>query len=207
LASGWQVTEKLKTKGVDVVFVPKGYDPALLVNRQGERDIELGFVGSIENDAYFQRKVMLETIRARLPLVVTRTKSGEEYAAMLNRIRFFVSADVGMGEYMIKNFEAMACGCVLCAWDQGEAENCALGFCDMENLVLYRDVDELTEKIAWLRAMPERMKAIAAAGQALVEREYRFDRIGGRIVAALALPLRPNPPPSFLEHLRLRLRL
>ncbi len=34
---------------------------------------------------------------------------GEEYCATLNRIRFFVSADVGMGEYMIKSFEAMAC--------------------------------------------------------------------------------------------------
>ncbi|MDR1647919.1 MAG: glycosyltransferase [Zoogloeaceae bacterium] len=207
LASGWQVTEKLKAKGVDAVFVPKGYDPALLANRQGERDIELGFVGSIGNDAYSKRKVMLEAIRARLPLVVARTKSGEEYAAMLNRIRFFVSADVGMGEYMIKNFEAMACGCVLCAWDQGETENRALGFGDMENLVLYRNVDDLTEKIARLRAMPERMKAIAAAGQALVEREYRFDRIGERIVAALVPPLRPNPLPGLLERLRLGLRL
>jgi hypothetical protein len=27
LASGWQVTEKLKAKGVDAVFVSKGYDP------------------------------------------------------------------------------------------------------------------------------------------------------------------------------------
>jgi glycosyltransferase involved in cell wall biosynthesis len=108
---------------------------------------------------------------------------------------------------MIKNFEAMACGCILCAWDHGEAENRALGFVDMGNFVLYRDVDELTEKIARLRAMPERMKAIAAAGQALVEREYRFDRIGGRIVAALASPLRPNPPLGFLEWIRLGLRL
>jgi glycosyltransferase involved in cell wall biosynthesis len=207
LTSGWQVTEKLKAQGVDAVFVPKGYDPALLANRGGTRDIELGFVGSIGNDAYFKRKAMLETIRARLPLVVTRTESGEEYAAMLNRIRFFVSADVGMGEYMIKNFEAMACGCVLCAWDQGEAENRALGFQDMENIVLYRDVEELTQKLARLRAEPKHAAAIAAAGQALVECEYRFDRIGERIIAALAPPLRPNPPPGFLERLQLRLRL
>jgi spore maturation protein CgeB len=108
---------------------------------------------------------------------------------------------------MIKNFEAMACGCVLCTWDQGEAENRALGFKDMENLVLYRDVEELTQKLARLRAAPEHVAAIAAAGQSLVAHEYRFDRIGERIVAALVPPLRPNPPPDFLERLRLGLRL
>ena len=207
LASGWQVTEKLKAQGVDAVFVPKGYDPAFLPNHGGVRDIELGFVGSIRNEAYSKRKTMLETIQARLPLLVTRTQSGEPYAAMLNRTRFFVSADVGMGEYMIKNFEAMACGCVLCAWDQGEAENRALGFKDMENLVLYRDVEELAQKLARLRAAPEYAAAIAAAGQALVAREYRFDRIGERIVAALVPPLRPNPSPGFLDRLRLGLHL
>ena len=207
LTSGWQVTEKLKAKGVDAVFVPKGYDSVLLSNRQCNRDIELGFVGSIENDAYFRRKAMLEAVRARLPLVVTRTQSGEDYAVMLNRIRFFVGADVGMGEYMIKNFEAMACGCVLCTWNQGEKENQALGFKDMENLVLYHDVAELAEKLTQLRSMPERVQAIAAAGQALVEREYRFDHIGKRIVKALVPPLRFNPPMNFFERLRLKLGL
>ena len=67
---------------------------------------------------------------------------------MLNRIRFFVSADIGMGEYMIKNFEAMACGCVLLAYDQGELENEALGFIDMHNIVLYRRLDELRDKLS-----------------------------------------------------------
>lgn len=106
-----------------------------------------------------------------------------------------------------KNFEAMACGCVLCAYDQGEAENRALGFVDMENLVLYRDVDELQAKLRILRADSALADRIAATGQALVEREYTFDRIGARIVEALNPPLRPNPPPGPLERLKLALRL
>jgi glycosyltransferase involved in cell wall biosynthesis len=207
LASGWQVTEKLKANGVDAVFVPKGYDSALLTNRQCERDIELGFVGSIENDAYFKRKAMLEAIRTQLPLVVTRTKSGEDYAAMLNRIRFFVGADVGMGEYMIKNFEAMACGCLLCAFDQGDAENKALGFIDMGNLVLFRNVDELQEKLRILRGDTLLADRIAAAGQRLVERDYSFERIGWRAVEALRPPLRTNPDPGLWERFRLALRM
>jgi glycosyltransferase involved in cell wall biosynthesis len=207
LCSGFQVAEKLRAEGVDAVFVPKGYDQALLANRGRARDIALGFVGSVGNDAYRRRRAMLDAIRARAPLTVTRTASGTEYADALNRIRFFISADVGMGEYMVKNFEAMACGCVLCAWDQGEAENRALGFRDMENLVLYRDVDELLAKLSALRAAPERADAIAAAGQALAERAYSFARLGARIAEALVPPLRLNSAPGFLERMRMGLRL
>ena len=83
---------------------------------------------------------------------------------------------------MIKNFEAMACGCVLLAWDQGEAENEALGFVDMTNLVLYRSIDELRCKLALLRSDPELASRIAAAGRELAVREYSFSRIGQRIV-------------------------
>jgi hypothetical protein len=119
------VSERLRQEGFDAVFVPKGYDQTLLSDQGRERDIELAFVGSTNSVAYSGRKALLDELGQVENLVVTRTKSGEEYCDTLNRIRFFVSADVGMGEYMIKNFEAMACGCVLFAYDQGEAENLA----------------------------------------------------------------------------------
>lgn len=206
LCSGYQVTQKLRAEGTDAVFVPKGYDQTLLRNLGSTRDIELGFVGSTKSGIYRERKAMLDEIGRREPLMTVRTESGADYCAMLNRIRFFVSADVGMGEYMIKNFEAMACGCVLFAYDQGEAENRALGFEDMKNLVLYRSVDELQAKLARLRTEPALAESIAAAGQALVEREYSFERIGQRIAAALNPALRPAQPPGLWESLRLALR-
>lgn len=205
LCSGFQVAERLKAEGADAVFVPKGYDQTLLRNLGSSRDIELGFVGSTKSGIYSERKAMLEEIARREPLQIVRTRSGDEYLQMLNRIRFFVSADVGMGEYMIKNFEAMACGCVLVAYDQGEAENRALGFEDMHNLVLYRNVDELQSKLAMLRAQPDLASRIAAAGQALVERDYAFSRIGERCVEALQAPLRVAPALGFWARLRLRL--
>ncbi|MCC6076398.1 glycosyltransferase [Pseudomonas sp. GCM10022188] len=204
ISSGAVVAERLREEGVDAVFVPKGYDQTLLRDLGRERDIELAFVGSTQSGAYSARKALLDELAAVENLVVTRTNSGDDYLNTLNRIRFFVSADVGMGEYMIKNFEAMACGCVLLAYDQGEAENRALGFVDMHNLVLYRDVGELRDKLARLRAEPELAARIAAAGKALVEREYSFARIGQRIAQALEAPLRPHPPLGWLERLRLK---
>jgi glycosyltransferase involved in cell wall biosynthesis len=208
LSSGFQVTKKLLAEGVDATFVPKGSYQDLLSNFGGVRDIELAFVGTTKSDGYQGRRAMLEAIKAHEPtLEVLLTESGNDYCVMLNRIRFFISPDMGMSEYMIKNFEAMACGCVLCAFDQGEEENQALGFVDMENLVLFRNADELREKLQSLRADSVRADRIAAAGQALVEREYTYARIAERIVEALRSPLRPNPVPGPLERLRLALRL
>ena len=204
LTSGAAVTRKLKEEGFDAVFVPKGYDQALLHDLKFSRDIELAFVGSLNSVAYSGRRGLLEQLAKEEPLVVTRTKSGEDYLNTLNRIRFFVSADVGMGEYMIKNFEAMACGCILLAYRQGEGEEEALGFSDMNNIVLYSSIAELREKLAQLRADPEHTERIARAGQDLVTTRYTFAAIGKTIVEEASRPLASRPPLNLMEKLRSR---
>ncbi|MFK3798081.1 glycosyltransferase [Pseudomonas sp. NPDC088444] len=207
ISSGYTVSRRLRDEGFDAVFVPKGYDQALLNNRNCERDIELGFVGSLNSVAYAGRKAMLDALAAVETLLVTRTKSGEEYCQTLSRIRFFASADVGMGEYMIKNFEAMACGCVLLAFDQGAEENQALGFQDMHNIVLYTSIDELRGKLTILRDQPELSERVSRNGQALVEERYSFHALGGAIVEAMAAPLRPMTPTSVWQRLLEALRI
>jgi glycosyltransferase involved in cell wall biosynthesis len=167
-----------------------------------ERDIELAFVGSTNSVAYSGRKALLDELGQVEPLVVTRTKSGEEYCQTLNRIRFFVSADVGMGEYMIKNFEAMACGCVLLAYDQGDAENRALGLQDMENVVFYRNIPQLQSKLATLRVDPELAARIAVNGRNLAMSQFSFATIGQRIVKELEPALRKAAAISWIERLR-----
>ncbi|HRI90747.1 MAG TPA: glycosyltransferase [Accumulibacter sp.] len=190
VSSGFLVVEQLRAEGIDAVFVPKGYDQLAMCNRRLPRDIELAFLGSIQNQAYDGRRSFLEALAEREKLLVTRTNSGEEYVEMLNRIRFFVSADVGMGEYMIKNFEAMACGCLLFAFDQGDAENTALGLQDMHNVVLYRNLDDCQAKLQRLRADPELADSITAAGCALAQARFGYDSIARAIADALQPPLR-----------------
>nr|WP_180203985.1 glycosyltransferase [Pseudomonas sp. SbOxS1]NYU03785.1 glycosyltransferase family 1 protein [Pseudomonas sp. SbOxS1] len=205
ISSGFVVTERLRAEGFDAVFVPKGYDQTQLEDQGRERDIELAFVGSTNSVAYSGRKALLDELATVEPLVVTRTKSGEEYRDTLNRIRFFVSADVGMGEFMIKNFEAMACGCVLLAYDQGAAECQALGLQDMHNVVLYQDIAQLQEKLARLRSDPQLAQRIARNGQELAVSQFSFARIGQRIVEELEPALRTRAPLSLLERIRLNL--
>ncbi|MHC8330946.1 glycosyltransferase [Pseudomonas sp. LB3P25] len=205
ISSGFTVADRLREEGFDAVFVPKGYDQSLLQDQGRERDIELAFVGSTNSVAYSGRKALLDELARVEPLVVTRTKSGEEYCDTLNRIRYFVSADVGMGEFMIKNFEAMACGCVLLAYDQGAVESSALGLHDMHNVVFYQSIPQLQEKLARLRADPELAQRIARNGRELVVDQFSFARVGKRIVEELEPALRPHAPLSLLEKVRLKL--
>ena len=205
LTSGATVTQQLQKEGFDAVFVPKGYDQKLLHNLNVQRDIELGFVGSIKSATYSQRKAFLAQLAEQEDLLITRTKSGEEYLQTLNRIRFFVSAHIGMGENMIKNFEAMACGCVLFAYDQGEEENQVLGFKDMHNIVLYQNISDFKEKLNILRSDKELCASIARNGQELAEQRYTFTQLGKAVVNALQPALREQPELSFLQKLRNRL--
>ena len=203
LSSGSHVTQRLQQEGIDTVFIPKGYDQALITHQHKPRNIELGFVGSLKSGVYAQRKQFLEQLASLENMEIVRTKSGQDYVDKLNSIRFFASADIGMGEYMIKNFEAMAAGCVLLAWQQGNGEEEALGLRDMENIVLYTSLEECCQKIAQLRANPALAQRIADAGQKLVERQYSFEALGQKIVWAMAEPLRQpqDYPRTLLQRL------
>ncbi|WP_416467648.1 glycosyltransferase family protein [Pseudomonas sp. LFS044] len=205
ISSGYMVSERLRQEGFDAVFVPKGYDEHLLTDQGRERDIELAFVGSTNSVAYSGRKALLDELGRVENLVVTRTKSGEDYCNTLNRIRFFVSADVGMGEYMIKNFEAMACGCVLLAFDQGAEENRALGLQDMHNVVFYDSIPMLQAKLHTLRADPALAQQIAENGRHLAVSRFSFGEVGRSIVDHMRPALRPHPPLSAWQRLRLKL--
>lgn len=202
LSSGVSVVRRLREEGVDAHFVAKGYDESVLNNRCVERDIELGFVGSIKSATYSRRKEFLEQLAQEENLLITRTRSGEEYVQTLNRIRFFISADIGMEEYMIKNFEAMACGCVLFAYNQGEEENSALGLVDMHNVVLYRDMVELRSKLNLLRGDKKLAVKIIQNSMELVSSNFTYGALGKKVVLALEKDLRPMQQPSKLVKMK-----
>lgn len=206
IVSSPTVARVLRQESVDAYFVSKGYDERALANINAVRDVDGAFLGSIKGNAYSLRRKTLDAISSSIDLLITRTESGDEYLSMLNRISIFVSADVGMGEYMIKNFEAMACGCALVAWSQGEEEDAALGFEDGRNVMLYRSAEEAVAKIEQLKADPELRARIAAAGQAFAEQNYTFTRVGRDLARAIEQPLRPWPGLNRWQRLWARLR-
>ncbi|MBK5352880.1 glycosyltransferase family 1 protein [Pseudomonas sp. TH41] len=205
LVSGAVIARRMQAENIDAVFVSKGYDEQMLRNTGGVRDIPIGFLGSLKSTEYAQRKALLQSLAQRTDMLVTRTKSGNDYLETLNRIKIFVSADIGMGEFMIKNFEAMACGCVVLAWSQGE-EDGLLGFQDMHNTVFYHSEDEAVEKLKLLQGDPVLASRIASNGQAFAESQYSFARVGRALAAEIQREMRPWQPPSAFIRLWVKIR-
>jgi glycosyltransferase involved in cell wall biosynthesis len=205
LVSGAVVARRMQAESIDAVFVSKGYDEQMLRNTGVVRDIPIGFLGSLKSTEYAERKALLESLSRRTGMLVTRTRSGAEYLETLNRIKIFVSADIGMNEFMIKNFEAMACGCVLLAWSQGEEDE-LLGFEDMHNTVFYRSEDEAVDKIKLLQGDPLLAERIASNGQAFAQDRYSFARVGQTLATEIQREMRAWHPPSAITRMWVKLR-
>ena len=190
IVTGASVADQLAEEGFNVKFIPKGYDPAKIFVEQSKRDIQLGFIGRTGSAVYTGRREMLEQLAVSEPLQVLRTDPGEPYRKMLNRIVYFVSADVGLSEYMAKNFEAMACGCVLLAWRQG-AEEEAIGLQDGYHLLLYSSIDELRGHLQRLRRDPDWAQGIADNGRCFVEQHVAHPKLARRLADELGKPPLP----------------
>ncbi len=177
LLTGFNIGHRIESQGLDVVVIPKAFDENHLKDLNLQRDVELGFIGRVKNKIYKERQVFLQRLIDEEGLQLFKTDPGEEYLQALNRIKIFVSADIGLLEYMAKNFEAMACGCLVMAKRQGGAEETSLGLEHMKNIVLYDDVDEALKLLQQLRADPELTAKIAQAGRDFVQQQHC---LGGR---------------------------
>ncbi len=185
---GYNTASRYQSLGFKPEIVPKGFDAQSLFNTNSNRDIKLGFIGRTQSNVYSERLELLNAVASQCELAKLRTSSIDEYRETLNRIELFLSADVGLGEYMAKNFEAMACGCTVVASHQGGLDEEQLGFVDMENIVLYKDPVEAIAKIRLLKAEPELAKRIAAAGQAHVESRFSHKHIANQLIKIARSP-------------------
>ena len=192
VVTGASVARRLQQEGIDAHFLPKGYDETLLYDEHITRDVEIGFIGRLSSQAYAQRKELLETLAHEDGLQLLRTQPGSAYRQGLNRIRFFVSADIGLEEYMAKNFEAMACGCVLLAWQQGEEEQ-AIGLESGRHLLLYHSIEELRAQLQWLRDHPQEADLIARTGEEFAAKYLTHTHLAVGLASVLRLAPRPVP--------------
>lgn len=179
ILTGYDIGERIKSAGLDVTVIPKAFDENHLRNLGLERDIELGYIGRIKNRIYRERRPFLRGLVEENGLQMLRTDPGTEYLQTLNRIKIFVSADLGLLEFMAKNFEAMACGCMLLAKRQSGIDEDMLGLKHMENVVLYDDLEDARKLLSSLHKSPELIKSIATCGEELVHERHT---LGARVL-------------------------
>jgi glycosyltransferase involved in cell wall biosynthesis len=185
ISTGSAVVKRLKKEGVFASFLPKGFDSNIISQQNISRDIELGFIGTLSSNVYVDRYNTLRYINRYSHLQCFRTSPGKEYNDSLNRISTFFSADISIGEYMAKNFEAMAAGCLLIAYRQGNGEEEALGFEDGKNILLYSNRKQALEKIIWARDNQEQANVIAQAGTQYVISHFSFDALSQQLAKTL----------------------
>lgn len=201
--TGFQVCRKFQEMGIDAHFLPKGFDSAKLYDMGLERDIPLGFVGRLDSDAYQQRREFLQRAERDFGLQILRAEPGDEYRKLLNRIRVFVSADIGLGEYMAKNFEAMACGCVLLAFRQGYGEEEALGLESDRHVLLYENQAQFELLVERLKVEQGLADTLACAGKTLAVQCFDYASQGARLFSILAPPFEaPLKRPRLRQWLR-----
>jgi hypothetical protein len=193
IVSSSAIEGDLRGKGFDAAYSPKGYDATFVQDLGLPRDIELGFIGRTNHGIYELRRNMLKRLQADLGLQVMRTEENAEYNQMLNRIRIFISPDLGYNEIMIKDFEALAVGCVLVAPRPPSEELARLGWLDFENVVLYESYEELLAKVRRLQAEPRRILQIARAAKGLATIRDRWEARAPAVFEMLQAPLRPPP--------------
>ena len=187
--TGHRVAKQFEAMGVDAQFLAKGYNRSSLYVQNVPRDIELGFIGRLGSDAYQERRQFLKGIEATCGLQIMRTEPGAAYCEALNRIRFFVSADIGLGEYMAKNFEAMACGCLLFAYRQGGGEEQALGLEDGVNVLLFDDQQTFLARLAQARDDAQWAGQIAARGAQFAREHLDYYSQSDRFYQLLSVPM------------------
>jgi len=203
VVSGMDLRDQFRAEGIDAEYLPKGYEETRVSDLGRERHIPAAFVGRTKNKAYKERRNFLERVGKQLGIPALRADPGEPYNALLNDIRLFVSADIGYGEYMIKNFEAMAAGCLLLTWSQSQRENQALGFADMENVVLYRSYEEFAERLDYLKQNPGRAAGIAAAGKRLATSRHKWRNRAEEMARLIQADVCPAPTPGWKDRMRL----
>lgn len=203
IVSGASLARQLREEGIDACFLPKGYDGTTITDLGLDRTIESAFVGRVKNKVYKRRKRFLLRQEKLGKVQLLRADPGEPYNRLLNEIRVFVSADIGFNEYMIKNFEAMAAGCVLLAWRQPALEQQELGFVENENVVLYDSEAELHERLQWLQDNPEKAGAIARAGQEIVSEQHTWACRAATFPGLLDAEIMSAPAVSWKDRIRL----
>jgi glycosyltransferase involved in cell wall biosynthesis len=187
--TGHQVSRDFRAMGIDSVHVSKGYDSSRLYDMKTQRRIPLAFIGALRSAIYYQRRAAVNYLKEMLNLQIVEARGIEAYREALNSIAIFFSADIGLREYMAKNFEAMACGCAVVAYRQGNGEEDALGLKDMENIVLYSSLAEAEARIRYLFDHPEIRCGIAEAGKEHVGANFEFRHLATQIYEAIQPPI------------------
>ncbi len=145
-----------------------------------ERDVPVGYLGSINGHAYRERLQTLGRAALGLPPGQVQVFSGvygQDYVRLLNRFQITLNPSL-RGELNMRSFEAMACGSLLFCEDSNlEVSD---HFRDGEHCVLFNQ-DNLVDRLRYYLDRPAERQQLARAGYERVQ-DYSYQAQGGRLL-------------------------
>lgn len=167
-------------KGRDTVYFPNAYPSDLIFPLNGvKKDIFLGFCGSL----FDERRDAIQKIENRCNIKVQKDiwVLGDEMVKKINSYKINYNRTIE-NDINYRVFETMGCNTLSLT---NETENITKLFKDMENIVIYKNENELYEKINFLNSNPNEIKRISKNGHEYVSKNHTFDNRAKEIINLL----------------------
>uniref|UniRef100_A0A6M3KJ62 Putative glycosyltransferase n=1 Tax=viral metagenome TaxID=1070528 RepID=A0A6M3KJ62_9ZZZZ len=186
-----QYYEYLKKVQFDVVFVPVTYmvnyvyrtritsHPVIMpfsVNTDYfkkmdiKKTIDVSAMFIIRDDVYPNRRMVVEAISRMNIRSYLKKICMKDYLVTLNASRIFVTSNNIFGSLSMKYTECMSCGTFMLADKPEDLEE--FGYKDGKHLVIYKDINDMKNKINYYLENEEEREKIAKKGMDFVRKNY-----------------------------------
>ncbi len=167
---------RLAEEGVEAHWLPFGVDPALYPSEYVEKEVDVGFVGSVQGRP--RRVAMLDLLREHFTVRAEGGWDSDEFLNAKQACAIYRRSRIVINELLFqtvtsRTFEAMASGSMLLT------ESCAPELRDFFTEGIHLDTFEpetLIEKVRYYLDHEEERERIAAAGRRKILAEHTLER-------------------------------
>lgn len=183
----------LQQQGLDAWNIGIGIDENSFENYYCERKIQLACICSNHTYISPETEQLLSILKIKYSnLLIEKQLHLKGHVTRLNQCQIVVLPLLEKIGYDIATFQAMACGAVLVTYNLGDEENKFYGFSDMDNVVLFKNLKELEQKLELLINDPALVSKIASKGTLHASKFLSAKAVAKRVATLLSDPLR-NP--------------
>lgn len=154
-------------KTTKTFYFPNAYPSDLIKPIENiEKNIFLGFCGSMLN-----RQEILNELEKKFGLVKDIWKLGDEMVKTINGYKIHFNRTLS-NDINYRVFETMGCNTLSLT---NQTENIDVLFKDMENIVIYKNQEELYDRLKVLLDDTSLIKKISSSGYDLVNKKHTYD--------------------------------